>query len=159
MGEIILLLKIKIMLNKIFFPLVILLFVACVDSTKSKLGALEDAKWTAVMANHDVVMPMMGTTSKVRKQLKQLKADYTEMSPEDTEKIDQLISKLEKADEGMMDWMNGLQQLKKLQATKEHKEIISYLDQQDELIKQVGKDMTNSIQEGLKFVELMKANK
>jgi len=60
---------------------------------------------------------------------------------------------LDKADEGMMDWMHGFQQLKKLQAAKSHQEILTYLEEQDGVIKQVGVDMTNSIKAGMDFVE------
>ena len=70
-------------------------------------------------------------------------------------KINGLISDLDKADEGMMDWMNGFQQLKKLQAEKNHQEILTYLEEQDAVIKQVGVDMTNSIKAGMDFVESM----
>lgn len=128
------------------------LFLAC-TSVSSKTQKLEDAKWNAVMANHDVVMPMMGTTNKVRKNLKNFMTSQENLPAEMTTKINDLITQLDKADEGMMDWMNGFQQLEKLQATKEHKEIMTYLEEQDVIIKQVGIDMTNSIKSGTDFLK------
>ena len=143
------------MYKHLFFAAFLLLFFACEDAEKAKLHALEDAKWTAVMANHDVVMPMMGTTNKVRKKLKTVLSETENLPTEKAEKINALITDLDKADESMMDWMNGFPQLKKLQAEKEHSEIIDFLDEQDVVIKGVGIKMTNSIKAGTDYLEQM----
>lgn len=129
------------------------LFILACGEPMTEAQKLEDAKWEAVMANHDVVMPMMGTTNKVRKKLKKVLKEKENLPGETVTKINALISDLDKADEGMMDWMNGFQQLKKLQAEKDHKAILKYLTEQDVIIKQVGSDMTNSIKAGMDFVE------
>jgi len=141
------------MYRNLFFAAFLLLFFACEDAEKAKLQALEDAKWTAVMANHDVVMPMMGTTNKVRKQLKTHLKETEGLPTDKVEKINALITDLDKADESMMDWMNGFLPLKKLQAEKEHADIIKFLDEQDVVIKGVGIKMTNSIKAGMDFME------
>lgn len=141
------------MYKNLFFASFLLLFFACVDAESVKHHNIQDAKWTAVMANHDVVMPMMGTTNKVRKKLKALIVGDKNLPVEKVEKINALIADLDKADESMMDWMNGFPQLKKLQAEKEHAEIIKFLDEQDVVIKGVGIKMTNSIKAGLDYVE------
>lgn len=139
---------------KIFlFSTLLFLLNACDEGMDAKMHNIQDARWTAVMANHDVVMPMMGTTNKVRKQLKKVATDNPELPGETTQKIAELTTNLNKADEGMMDWMNGFQQLKKLQSTKDHKEILKYLDEQDIEIKRVGIEMTNSIKAGTDFIE------
>lgn len=130
------------------------LFFAC-GEPMTEAQKLEDAKWEAVMANHDVVMPMMSTTNKVRKKLKKALKTKEGLAGETVTKINGLIGGLNKADEGMMDWMNSFQQLKKLQAAKNHQEILKYLEEQDGIIKQVGVDMTNSIKAGMDFVESM----
>ncbi|MEM6320720.1 MAG: hypothetical protein AAF960_23835 [Bacteroidota bacterium] len=122
------------------------------DSDSSEMAA-EKAKRIEVMDHHDVVMPMMGTTNKVRKQLKKFKKDRPDLPEETADRIDGLIDDLDKADEGMMDWMNGFQSLKSLRKDKDHEAIMQYLDEQEVLIKQVGKDMTNSIQSGINFME------
>jgi len=105
------------------------------------------------MANHDVVMPMMSTTNKVRKKLKTLLAEKENLPTEKLEKINALIADLDKADEGMMDWMNGFPPLKKLQAEKDHAAIIKFLEEQDVVIKGVGINMTNSIKAGTDFMD------
>lgn len=133
------------------FSLMILLFACGEPLTEAQ--KLEDAKWEAVMANHDVVMPMMGTTNKVRKKLKKALKARVDLPSETMDKINQLIADLDKADEGMMDWMNGFQQLNKLQKSKSHEEILSYLAKEDAIIKQVGVDMTNGIKAGNDFLE------
>lgn len=141
------------MFRILLFSTLLFLFSACDEGVDAKMHNIQDARWTAVMANHDVVMPMMGTTNKVRKQLKAIATDRPDLPTETVDKINQLITNLDKADEGMMDWMNGFQQLKKLQATKEHKEILKYLDEQDVEIKRVGIEMTNAIKAGADFME------
>ena len=124
-------------------------FIACGDGN----AKLEAEKWKAVMDNHDVVMPMMATTNKVRKNLKKVLENSQNLVATDSSKISQLINDLNKADEGMMDWMNGFQQLEKLQNEKKHAEILSYLEEQDKVIKKVGGDMTNSIKDGMSFIK------
>ena len=133
------------------FSLMILLLACGEPMTETQ--KLEDAKWEAVMANHDVVMPMMGTTNKVRKKLKKALKAKADLPSETVDKIKQLIADLDRADEGMMDWMNGFQQLNKLQESKSHEEILSYLAKEDVIIKQVGVDMTNGIKAGNDFLE------
>ena len=110
----------------ILFSTLLTLLFAC-GEPMTEAQRLEDAKWEAVMANHDVVMPMMGTTNKVRKKLKKTLKANDNLAPEIVTKANQLITDLDKADEGMMDWMNGFQQLDKLQEEKSHEEILSYL--------------------------------
>jgi len=141
------------MYKNLFFASFLLLFFACVDAESAKQHNIQDAKWTAVMANHDVVMPMMGTTNKVRKKLKALLAQKENFPVEKVDKINALIADLDKADEGMMDWMNGFPQLKKLQAEKDHGEIIKFLEEQDVVIKGVGINMTNSIKAGMDYMD------
>ena len=138
-------------MNRYIFFFVLFIFACGEPMTEAQ--KLEDAKWEAVMANHDVVMPMMGTTNKVRKKLKKVLKSKENLAEETVTKINALINDLDKADEGMMDWMNSFQQLKKLQAEKDHQAILKYLAEQDVIIKQVGTDMTNGIKAGMDFVE------
>ena len=140
------------MRSLIILSTLLTLLVAC-GEPMTETQRLEYAKWEAVMANHDVVMPMMSTTNKVRKKLKKALKANNNLAPEMVAKANQLITDLDKADEGMMDWMNSFQQLDKLQANKNHEEILSYLAEQDVIIKQVGVDMTNGIKAGTDFVE------
>jgi len=46
------------------FIIFLCLFIFACGEPMTEAQKLEDAKWEAVMANHDVVMPMMGTTAK-----------------------------------------------------------------------------------------------
>ncbi|MEM1120876.1 MAG: hypothetical protein AAGJ18_10540 [Bacteroidota bacterium] len=137
----------------LLFCTLLLFLVACDEGPEARQYNLQNARWEAVMANHDVVMPMMSTTNKVRKQLKQVLVDKPGLPTETQEQIKQLMANLDQADEGMMDWMNGFQQLEKLRENKAHKEILQYLDEQDVAIKKVGIDMTNAIKAGTDFME------
>lgn len=138
------------------YILILLVFLFACGEPMTEAQKVEDAKWEAVMANHDVVMPMMGTTNKVRKQLKKVLKSTESLGEASITKINGLIADLDLADEGMMDWMNSFQQLNKLQKEKNHEEILKYLEEQDAVIKQVGVDMTNSIKAGMDFIEKMK---
>ncbi len=126
---------------------------SCGNSETVQLKNEETKRWKEVMANHDVVMPLMGTTNKVRKDLKKLLGADKNLTDNSQATINNLITQLNKADEGMMDWMNNFQQLEKLQKTKTHEEIMQYLAKTDEEIKAVGRAMNKSIQDGLDFLE------
>lgn len=141
----------------LFFLFGFVLF-ACEDSLALKQKKLQDAQWEAMMANHDVVMPMMGTTYKVRKNLKTFLEKNENLPNEISTQANVLIQTLVDADSGMMDWMNknGGQKLEKIQDKMEHKAILEYIKEQDESIKSVGKKMTNNIKKGIDFLELNK---
>jgi hypothetical protein len=141
------------MLKNIVFLLSIVLFAACGNTPKSKTEIIEESKWEAVMANHDVVMPMMSNTNKLRKGLKKVISANPELPEDIKNKITDLIGQLDKADEGMMDWMHGFLPLRKLRKNKNHEEIIKYLDAEDAKIKKVGIDMTNSIKNATDFLK------
>ena len=138
-------------MNKvILFCSLFLLLAACGDGEEAKLEA---AEWEKVMANHDVIMPLMSTTNKVRRDLKDIIDTKENLPPATVENIQRLIKNLDQADEDMMDWMNGFQQLEKLQAEKEHDELMRYLAIEDAKIKKVGVDMNSAIQRGIDFLE------
>jgi len=143
-------------MNKTIVPLfafIAILSYACTSNTSPSTNSLEEEKWKTVMANHDVIMPMMGSINQVRKGLKSIYKESEDLSAENKEKITELINHLDQADEAMMDWMNAFQSLKNLRADKSHEAIIQYLEEEEKRITKVGKDMTSSIEAGNKFLE------
>lgn len=137
-----------------FFLALVFITISCNSGTRqTKEQITEGEKWDAVMANHDVVMPMMSTTHKIRKSLK----NYlnTQESAEATlvSQAAQLVTNLDKADESMMDWMQGYQKLGELQGTKSHEEIMQYLAQEDKKIAKVKELFDTSIKEGETFLK------
>ncbi len=114
---------------------------------------LEGEKWDAVMANHDVVMPMMGTTHKVRKALKAYQSSKGTLEETEIASITKMIADLDKADESMMDWMQNYQKLGKLQSSKSHTEIMKYLEGEEVRINKVKELMDSSIAAGQAFLK------
>lgn len=101
----------------------------------------EDALRNEVFAIHDAVMPRMSEIVKLKGKLRELPMDTTNEAV-----MRAAISQLEKAEEGMMDWMNKFTQPEKLRETKSHEEIMQYLSAEKNTISQVRDDMNNSIQ-------------
>jgi len=144
-------------MKNIFFLVITILSFSCGSgSTATPEQKQESEKWKAVMANHDVVMPMMGTTNKVRKGLKAVLKKSEGLEATTTTKVNGLIDALNKADDSMMDWMQGYKKLGELQKTKSHEEILQYLDTEESKINKVKELMESSIENGKAFLATMK---
>lgn len=144
------------MKNVLFLVIALLCFSCGSGSTDTPEQKQESEKWKAVMANHDVVMPMMGTTNKVRKGLKAVLKDTDGLEAATTTKVNGLIDALNKADDSMMDWMQGYKKLGELQKTKSHEEILQYLDNEETKINKVKGLMESSIKNGQAFLATLK---
>lgn len=116
-----------------------LLFVSCGNSNEN-IGK-EDLLRDEVFAIHDAVMPRMTEIVELKGKLLELSADSTKALEAKAG-----ISQLEKAEEGMMDWMAKFQQPNKLRETKKHEEIMAYLEGEKQRITKVRDDMNNSIE-------------
>jgi len=124
----------------ILFFLVISFFSACKE--KSTLEG-------EVIAIHDEVMPKMGEIHVAKKKLKKILAETQEESVK-TE-ISILISNLENADEGMMDWMHNWK------VPENDPEMTAYLLKERDKITKVKLNMLNSLDAANSFVA--KSNK
>ena len=136
-----------------FFVLLFILGSCGSGSRQTQEEQLQGEKWDAVMANHDIVMPMMGDTRKVGKQLKAFRDKQSEGATDLLTKANQLIADLEKADESMMDWMHDFKKLGELQGTMSHEEILQYLDKEDQRMKKVKELFDTSIEQGQTFIK------
>lgn len=101
--------------------------------------------WDKVMVIHDEVMPKMGTMHQLTKALKTQWESNKSLDTATKDDISIAIQELESADEGMWDWMHNLQQLKPLQESKGHEEILKYLKDQEQSIILVREEMKNSM--------------
>lgn len=126
---------------RIIFFLILPIFLITACKEKSNLEA-------EVIAIHDEVMPKMGDIHVAKKQLRKLMGEGTSDSLK-TE-ILELISDLEKADEGMMDWMD------KWDVPSEEPAMTAYLEKEKIKITKVKEDMLNSIEAANAY--LQKAN-
>jgi len=144
------------MKNILFLVITILSFSCGSGSTATPEQKQEAEKWKSVMANHDVVMPMMGTTNKVRKGLKAVLKKSEGLEAATITKVNGLIAALNKADDSMMDWMQGYKKLGELQKTKSHEEILQYLTVEETKINKVKDLMDASIENGKAFLATVK---
>jgi len=97
--------------------------------------------YNSVMAIHDEVMPEMGTINKLRKKIKKLEAqDSISLT---------LLAQLEKADDGMMEWMQDFS----LDKSGSIAEQLDYLSKEKVSIQQVSDLMKQSISDAQKYID------
>jgi hypothetical protein len=120
------------------------------DEPSTKMVTQQEL-WDQVMVVHDEVMPYMGKLNKIQKTLKENREAL-----EDEElktQVGKAIRDLEKADEGMWDWMHNLKQLSALRKDKTHDEIMTYLSGQLDAITKVKDDMLDSMENGAELLK------
>jgi len=146
-----------------FFLLLSLgLFLACNDSSTksdsgSKFSAVElkeqQGLWDDLMVVHDEVMPKISNIHKLGRQLKNYSETTEDVPSLVKEQIAATVSLLDEADESMFSWMNNLRQLKPLQDTEKHEDIVIYLRAEQDRMDKVKKDMLMSIEKGSMLVQ------
>ena len=133
----------------IYFIFSILILSSCNEKTKSETaGNTSDTEnstlETQVIAIHDEVMPKMGDIHVAKKNLRKVMAenenDYTKTE------ILQMISNLENADEGMMEWMA------EWNVPKQDPEKTEYLQAEKIKITKVKVDMWSSLEAANQFL-------
>ncbi|MEZ4953438.1 MAG: hypothetical protein R2825_07665 [Saprospiraceae bacterium] len=139
-------------LLKILTAISLLSIFACQSNDPNHI-AQENLK-DELMVVHDEVMPKMGEIHKLKKQLKKLSTESSVEENGNLEEIKNAIYALEKADDGMMDWMANFKSPSKLRGEKSHEEIMAYLENEKEKIEQVKNDMMTSIERAKKLVEI-----
>lgn len=119
------------------------------ETDNSKFSAeqltVQQQTWDKVMVIHDEVMPKMGTMHQLTKSLKNQWESNKSLDAATKDDISIAIQELESADEGMWDWMHDLKQLKPLQESESHDDIIKYLKDQEQSIILVREEMNNSM--------------
>ncbi|MBK9015667.1 MAG: hypothetical protein IPM82_17260 [Saprospiraceae bacterium] len=125
----------------------LLLLTSCGGSTPS--FEQEDALRNEVFAIHDEVMPKMSEIVRLKGGLKEMPTDSTN---EATVKAAQ--SQLEKAEDAMMSWMNNFTAPEKLRDSKNHEEIMAYLQNEKLEIAKVRDAMNNSIESAERILKV-----
>ncbi|MCO6487873.1 MAG: hypothetical protein J5I98_05615 [Phaeodactylibacter sp.] len=140
----------------IFFLSLALLAAACTGGGQPSRG--EEEKFTAeqqaaqqqafqkMMDAHDVAMEKIIEMNRVARSLK----PYLD-SLDDKRKLEEVniaITRLETADEAMMQWMANSPKLGKLRDTLQHDQIIALLKSEQENINKIGEEMTSSLENG-----------
>jgi len=126
------------------------------ESGPSPEQQAEEQLWDEVMAVHDDVMPEMADINRLTKQMDELLQNQ-KLSDLDRAQVIETMQEIDKAGEGMWNWMAGLKQLEPLRAEgKSHEEIMAYLREQKTEIEQVRDAMRSSISEGKALLDQIK---
>jgi len=148
---------------KCLLPLLItsLLLISCVDSESNKkiekewkLSVDATTLYQIVGEKHDTAMLLMSDIERAKNKLRlEMKAVDIDRLRKDS--ILNLLTKLKKADDGMMNWMHEFKNTVLNEA--EYKamseaEILSYLKEEEQKIETVHIDMEESIKEGNAFL-------
>lgn len=139
-------------LLKISTAILLLSIIACQSNDPNHIA--QESLKDELMVVHDEVMPKMGEIHKLKKQLKKLSTESTVGENGKVEEIKNTIRDLERADDGMMDWMANFKSPSKLRSEKSHEEIMAYLKNEKEKIEQVKNDMLQSIDQAKKLVAI-----
>lgn len=101
--------------------------------------------WDEMMVVHDEVMPKMSEINALSKQMEAALSDTT-LTEELRDAARKSLYDLQAADKAMWDWMYGIQQLPDLRASKQHEEILQYLQEETAKITEVKSSMLASIE-------------
>ncbi len=115
---------------------------------------VENQLWEEILSVHDEVMPKMATLNKLQRELKEI-SEINDVSRDTTQlqNVSKAIQILEQADEAMMDWMQGFQQLEALRANQKHEQILNYLENEKTAIDSVKEKMNGAIEKGRKLLD------
>ncbi len=110
------------------------------DTTESEGN---QALYDEVMKVHDEVMPKMNDIYKLKEELKNKISSTPEMVAEKKKEIEETISKLDSASEGMMIWMRNFNPLPDSLGEEQARE---YLENEMEKVKKVKDDILEALE-------------
>lgn len=100
-----------------------------------------------MMAEHDRIMPKMGELNSLNKEMMQYLYLDTVMTMETRERLSMVAVTLKQAEEGMMNWMNGISDLELKRTSMSPEELEKYLAEQKAEIARIGEMTDKSIKE------------
>jgi hypothetical protein len=112
--------------------------------------ALAEERWEEMMALHDNVMPKMSEINKISRELKKMENIPAELKAE----VQDMLTTLDKADEGMMSWMAGFSKYNS--NTYSHEDLMKAYDQEMEAGKAVEQTILSSIEKGNELLKKLK---
>jgi len=127
-----------------------LLIAACGGQPQEKFSAEEQTVqqegFQSMMDIHDVAMEKMIEMNRVARSLKPYLDSLNDKRQ--LEEISLAITRLENADEAMMQWMANSPKLGKLRDTLQHEQIITLLKEEENSINKIGEEMASSLENG-----------
>ena len=131
----------------------LILFAACggnETSSDAELQAMEaarvaqEAAHEGMVAAHDRIMPKMGQITAAQRAIKeQLDADG--LSADKKDLLEAAYEQLEDANDGMMEWMQGMKSLDELRETMDNEAIITYIREESSDIAGIETAMNTAI--------------
>ncbi len=128
--------------------LAVLAVIGCGEPSISEQFAKQEAEFAEVMKGHDDVMPKTGQLSKLSREMKNYVVNTPDMNDSIKARVNQTIVKMLDAEEAMFAWMADIKQLPELRKDKNHKEILDYLEEQEEVMEKVKKMTNESLAQG-----------
>jgi hypothetical protein len=123
--------------------------------SKEDLAEQEQA-WAQMMEGHDVVMPLMNDLYQASTKLKPLAEDAMVEASDYHPRAQEVLAKIEKAEDGMMEWMGGIKEnpLDSVRAKYEdHAAVMAFIDKEKTDIDQVAEQMKTSISEAKALIQ------
>ncbi len=134
-----------------------LLMIVSINACSKQKQAVETEAFQAMMKLQDEIRPQMSDINRLTLQLEKLETSVDSSDRQLLGEIDLAIRALEKADQGMMAWinMNSGNKLEILQSEKSHQEIMQYLEEEQQNLQKVNTLMLSSIEQAKKLVQSM----
>lgn len=128
----------------------ILLLSYCSNQSK----VTQQAAFQEMMDLQEEVRPMIADVNQLYNQLEEVETSVDSANRVLLGEIDLAIRALEKAEQGMMAWINvnAGQSLADLQDQMSHKEIMQYLEEEKQNLEKVKKLMINSVDQSKKLI-------
>lgn len=128
--------------------LFLLVFAACSNPV--------DSRWEEVIGLHDAVMPDMAKITRHKGQINKILQDSaSSLDSTDRAALIETLLLLEKGDKGMWDWMAEAQHWDALRDSLPREELLRYLDERENSIRQVGMDMTRGISQADSLLKVL----
>ncbi|GAB5552998.1 MAG: hypothetical protein Sapg2KO_25890 [Saprospiraceae bacterium] len=131
--------------------------IVSINACSKQKQAVETEAFQAMMKLQDEIRPQMSDINRLTLQLEKLETSVDSSDRQLLGEIDLAIRALEKADQGMMAWinMNSGNKLEILQSEKSHQEIMQYLEEEQQNLQKVNTLMLSSIEQAKKLVQSM----
>ncbi len=119
--------------------------------SEAELQAQEQA-YQQMMEAHDRIMPRMGEMNQASRALR-ARLDSPDLADAERQEINTLLQDLERAEDGMMEWMSSLRPLDSLRERNDHGSVMEYLEQETADIQQVEEEMRSVLERAGEKVE------
>ena len=139
-------------MNKWIKGFLFLLNLTVISYCSNQNKMVQETAFSEMMDLQEQVRPMVVEVNQLYRELEQLEATVDTSNRQLLGEIDLAIRALEKAEQGMMAWINvnGGQQLEDLRTQRSHQEIMQYIEEEAQQLQKVKDLMLGSIEQSQK---------